>query len=55
MTKWLFHYCIKMHNFKDILIKCLKMCRFVFILTSVLALSGFTCLVGQQGVLANQI
>ena len=55
MTKWLFSFVLKILNFKKNLGKYLKMCRFVFILTSVLALAGFTCLVGQQGVLANQI
>ena len=55
MTKWLFSFVLKILNFKENLQKYLKMCRFVFILTSVLALAGFTCLVGQQGVLANQI
>lgn len=40
MTKWLFSFALKIHNFKENFNKYLKMCRFVFILTSVLALAG---------------
>lgn len=40
MTKWLFSFALKILNFKENFNKYLKMCRFVFILTSVLALAG---------------
>ena len=40
MTKWLLSFALKILNFKENFNKYLKMCRFVFILTSVLALAG---------------